>query len=690
MKFSLYEIGTLFFICILLSSCSTKKVFYVSSTGSDQNKGTKSHPFASLERAKSEIGKNAGRPITIFLREGYYSLQESFILEEMNSQNGAPLLVSAYAGEEVHIIGGQEISGFKPLNKQSEASQRIEVGFRDNILQLDLKALGIHDYGEILARGFGRDIQASGLELYFNEKPMTLSRWPNKDWANVEEVPESLGGKGFTYSGNRPANWTHTNDIWLHGYWKWDWSDSYVKVASIDTLGKVIMTDFPYSNYPYTKGKRFYAFNLLEELDEPGEWYLDRETGILYFWPPSDPEKAKMHISLLRKPIIQLSEAINVTLKNLILEYTCGAGVEIIGGSGNVVEDCILRNIGTVAVSIGKLKANIGTELYDNPLYNGNAGTGNGIEGCEIYSTGEGGILLGGGDRKTLSPGKNFAINNNIYGCSRWVRTYRAGIFMYGVGNLVAHNLIHDLPHTAVFFWGNDHLLEYNEIHHVCMETGDAGAFYIGRDWTQRGSTIRYNYFHHLRGVLGHSGFIDVMGIYLDDWASGVNIFGNVFYKAGRSIMIGGGRDNIVDNNIIIDGNPALHIDARGLGWAKYYFDGSNNTLFERLKLVNPLEPPFGTRYPELTTILEEDPVLPKGNKVMRNIQSGGRWIDLRNGVNDSIVYFQDNMINADSSFYKTDHNKIQFLEGEGLYPAGFQHIPIDLIGLIKEDRSER
>ncbi|MCD6596265.1 MAG: right-handed parallel beta-helix repeat-containing protein, partial [Bacteroidales bacterium] len=302
---------------------------------------------------------------------------------------------------------------------------------------------------------------------------------------------------------------------------------------------------------------------------------------------------------------------------------------------------------------------------------------------------GEGGIILGGGDRKTLSHGKNFAINNNLYDCSRWVRTYRAGIFMYGVGNIAVHNLIHDLPHTAIFFWGNDHLLEYNEIHHVCMETGDAGAFYIGRDWSQRGSIIRYNYFHHLHGVEGHGGFTDVMAIYLDDWASGNTIFGNIFYKAGRSIMIGGGRDNLVENNIVIDGNPAMHVDARGLGWAKYYFDGTNNTLFERLQAVNPTESPYKDKYPQLVHLLDDDPVLPKGNRFVRNISSGGRWIDLMNGVNDTLVYFQDNQINLDSSFYSFDEDDFYLKFDARMYPAGFRPIPLGRIGLKDQVNKE-
>ena len=369
-----------------------------------------------------------------------------------------------------------------------------------------------------------------------------------------------------------------------------------------------------------------------------------------------------------------------------MFEYTNGAGVEIVDGSNNKLDGCILRNIGTVAVSIGRLIPNPGGKIYKNTLYNGEAGHDNGVSNCEIYATGEGGVILRGGDRKTLTLGKNYAINNNIYDCSQWVRTYRAGIFIQGVGNIVRNNLIHDLPHTAVFFWGNDHILEYNEIHHVCMETGDAGAFYIGRDWTQRGSIIRYNYFHHLHGVEGQGGFTDVMAIYLDDWASGTTVFGNVFYKAGRTVMIGGGRDNLVENNIIIDGSPAMHVDARGLGWAKYYFDGTNNTLFERFEVVEPNKPPYSERYPQLTTLLDDDPVLPKGNRIIRNISSGGKWAELLNDKTEDLVYFEDNSIDVDRSILLDKDDMIQIKYDSKEIPSGFQQIPFGKIGLNKEN----
>jgi hypothetical protein len=88
---------------------------------------------------------------------------------------------------------------------------------------------------------------------------------------------------------------------------------------------------------------------------------------------------------------------------------------------------------------------------------------GNGVVSCDIYDTGEYGIILGGGDRKMLAPGRNYAVNNDIHHFGRWVRTYRPAVFLYGVGNRVAHNRMHDAPHTALF-WGNDRP-EFNEVY---------------------------------------------------------------------------------------------------------------------------------------------------------------------------------------------------------------------------------
>ena len=671
----------LFFTVLSLTSCSGKTEIFVSPNGNDKNSGTKDKPVATLARAV-EILKNNPKAenATVFLREGIYEIQSTVVLKDIPKN----LTITSYPKEDVRLIGGRKIEGFVQLDKNSDAYKRLDEKARENVLQIDLKKHGIKNYPDIKPRGFGRDIIPSGLSLFFNGEPMTLARWPNGTWARIKDVPKKLDGKGFVYSGDRPLRWKDNNDIWMHGYWKWDWSDNYVKIKSINTKKKEIITEPPYTRYPYTKGKRFYAFNILEELDSPGEWFLDRNSGILYFWPPSDVKAANMFVSLLTDPMLLLENTEGVTIKSLTMEYSCGAGVEVLGGTKNVVKNCTICNLGTIAISMGRITPNPGMIIYDNTLYDGNAGTQNGVSDCLIYNMGEGGVFLGGGDRKTLTPGLNYVENCKIYKVSQWVRTYRSAVFMYGVGNIVRNCEIFDLPHTAVFFWGNDQTVEYNHIYNVCIETADAGAIYNGRDWSQRGNMIRYNYIHDLRGVKITGQFNDVMGVYLDDFSTGTTIYGNIFYKAGRNILIGGGRENIVENNIFIHGEPAVHIDARGKGWASYYFKESHKILFNRLVAVNPEKPPYSERYPKLKTIPEDEPALAKYNCVERNVFCGGRWRDLKNNLNDSIVCFKNNVVKDTCDFYKIVKNNIEINFDSNIFPKGFETIPVEKIGVKK------
>jgi hypothetical protein len=250
----------------------------------------------------------------------------------------------------------------------------------------------------------------------------------------------------------------------------------------------------------------------------------------------------------------------------------------------------------------------------------------------------------------------------------------------------VSHCLIHGLPHTAVFFCGNDHILEYNEVHDVCRETGDAGAFYQGRDWTQRGSVIRYNYFHDVRGVQGQEGFTDVMSVYLDDFAGGTTVRGNVFVNGGRTVMIGGGRENIVENNLFINGRPAVHVDARGKReWAAAMFAGENSVLRTRLRAVRPDQPPYRERYPSLRHILETDLTVPGGNVIRQNISVGGIWRELQDGLTDSVVSFSDNTVEKDPGFISMKRGDYRLREDAAVFTMGFERIPTEKIGLVRD-----
>jgi len=640
--------------------------FYVSTTGSDKNSGTKEKPFATLERARDavrslkEAGPLPSGGLTIWVRGGQYVISKTFKLTSQDSgTKEAPVVYRACEGEEIRLTGGRVVSGFKPIDDPAVLS-RIQEECRDNVLQVDLKAQGITDFGNITSRGFGRPMRPAGLELFFQDRPMQLARWPNRGWARIAGVPAGKQGGKFTYDGDRPKRWVHSDDVWVHGYWTWDWAESYEKVKAIDTSKREIITHEPHGVYGYSVGKRYYALNILEELDEPGEWYLDRKTGVLYFWPPAPLDAATAHVSILEKPMVSLENVSYVTLRDLTLEITRGTAVEVIGGDHNFIAGCTLRNIGNAAVSI-------------------RGGKENGVIGCDIYQTGDGGIRLRGGDRRTLTPAGHFAVNNHIYDFSRWVRTYRPAVSVGGVGNRVAHNLIHDAPHSAILLGGNEHVIEFNHIHHVCMETSDAGAFYMGRDFTARGNIVRHNFFHHL-------GKGSVQAIYLDDCASGTTVYGNVCCKAGRGLLLGGGRDNTIENNIFVECRPAIHIDGRGLGWAKFWFDGSDCTLMDRLKAMNHTKPPYSVRYPELVTLLDDEPAVPKGNRILRNIRVGGRWLDLLNGLTDKIIKIENNLTEGDPGFVAPEKLDFRLKDNSPAFKLGFKQIPVKKIGLCKDE----
>ena len=469
----------------------------------------------------------------------------------------------------------------------------------------------------------------------------------------------------------------------------WDWADSYEKIKTINLDRHEIITELPHPPYGYARGKRFVILNAPDELNEPGEWYLDRRKGMLYFWPPDELHEGDVVVSTLAEPMAELHGASHVTLRELNFECGRGAGVVLSGGSHNRIAGCTFSNLGTFAVSIGDHFQNLTDDLYKNPVLPRDAGTDNGVVSCTILHTGEGGILLSGGDRRTLAPAGNFAINNHITDYARWVRTYRPGIFVDGVGNHVAHNYIADAPHVGILLKGNDHVIEYNEIARVCTETADAGAFYMGRDFTERGNVIRFNLIRECGGPGSFSAETnanDINAIYLDDCASGTLVYGNIVYKCGRGIMLGGGRDNSIDNNLLVDCNPAIYADARGLGWMKNFFDGTETILFDRLKLIRFDQPPYSRRYPELSRILTDDPAIPKGNRIIHNVRAGGQWLDLPDNCNEDIFLKKDNFSEGDPQLVAPDKLDFRPAQDSPVWKIGFRPIPSDKIGLQKDE----
>ena len=658
--------GRLRLVCVLLVCLSIATVgygesrtFFVSPGGSDANPGTESRPFETLEAARDAARKvERSEGVTIWLRGGVYERTEPLLLSEGDSgAPGHPVVYRAWADEEVRIVGGKVVEGWAPVTDRAILDHLVPEA-RGRVLQVDLKALGLTDYGQV---------KGGGMELFFDDRPMTLARWPNEgfvkitglvepDTVNVRGTKGSKTGK-FMYEGDRPSRWLAENDAWVHGYWFWDWSDERHKIESIDTEKRIISVAPPYHGYGYRVGQWFYGMNILAELDAPEEWYLDRETGILYFWPPRSVAQGRAVVSV-SNGLVELSRLAHVALEGLIFEACRGTAVVMSDCRQTRVAGCTLRNLGDSAVRVG-------------------GGQENRVVGCDIYGTGRGCISLRGGDRVGLTPAGHVAENNHIHHYGRWNRMYTPAISLSGVGNRAAHNLIHDAPHMAIGFSWNDHIMEFNEIHHVCLESNDAGAIYSGRDWTMRGTVVRHNYLHHIVGFQGKG----CVGVYLDDMFCGTQIYGNVFYQVTRAAFIGGGRDCTVENNIFVDCRPALHIDARAMNWAS---DHVATTMTDRLKAMPYMSELWRGRYPRLVNILADAPAAPKGNLVARNVCVGGRWDGVRKEAK-SYVTFKDNHVERDGVRLES-LPALSGLEADAATEVpGFQPIPIDTIGPYKD-----
>lgn len=654
---------------------------HVSPNGNDRQPGTAAQPFATLERARDEIralkrgGKLPPGGLTVTLHGGLYELVRTFTLTAEDSGAAAtPIIYRALPGDEVRISGGKRVTGWRAVSDPA-VRDRLDAAARVHVMQADLRASGVNDFGK-LGGGFGLR-GGPGLELFFRDEPMTLARYPNEGFIKITGVlgPTEIAwgnAKGraegdFTYDGDRPARWKDEKEAWALGYWFHDWAEQRQPIASIDAAAKRLILAGPPHHYGYRQGRWFYGFNLLCEIDRPGEWYLDRRTGILYFWPPAPIEDGQATVSVLES-LISVNGANHVTFRGLTLEAARGTAIRLENAAGNRVVGCTLRNIGSWAVSLN--------------------GADSGVIGCDIYGTGDGGIGLRGGDRQKLAPAGLSAENNHIHHWSRWNRMNRHGISLSGVGNRAAHNLLHDSPHSAIQFSGNDHVIELNEIHHVCTESNDAGAIYAGRNWTMRGTVIRHNYLHHIRGFEGRG----CIGIYLDDMYCGTTIFGNVFYDVTRAAYIGGGHDNRIENNLFVDCRPAVHVDSRGLGWMHQRPSDWVREIKERgtLSGIRFNQPPYSDRYPELTKILDGEPAAPKGSLIARNIQFGGKWDEVDKKARP-FVTFQDNLLGVDPGIVDAANGNFQLRDDSPAFELGFKRIPVEEIGLINNaDRTKR
>jgi len=652
-------------LCTLVVAHGWAKDIYVGTRGNDANDGSEEAPLATLDAAVSAALMSGGSD-TIVLLSGVYSLSEPLVLgPENHGDQPAPLRIRAMHPGKARIWGGQALDpgAFVPGGEIERLSEEA----RPHTFRLDLSAAGITDLG-VYPDQFRTAVTMP--ELFFNGERMNVARWPNEGWAEIESIIESgpapwrnhesdaLGV--FSYGGDRPARWAGVPEVWIEGYWCFDWASETIRVQSIDLENRQITLA---KKHVYGLGngnpapRRFRAVNLLEELDEAGEYFIDRTEKTLYFWPPASLEGAEIVLSLQTEPLIQVRDKEQLLVENLVVEYTAGTAISVHGGARVTIAGCTIRNAGQMGIDIS-------------------GGTDHTVDGCDIYQNGTGGIQIEGGDRKTLTASGHRVVNNHIYRVSERMRTSAYNIRVNGVGVYMAHNEINDAPHQAIGLGGNDHIFEFNNIHHVSTQSDDCGAFYMGRNPSHRGTIIRHNYWHNIGSEFAHGS----CAIYFDDGDGGQIVHGNVFYKASGgsfgAVFNHGGHDNIVTNNIFIECDQAI-------GSAPWSDDNWQKWLSEPLWQKDLLEdvditkPPYTEHYPELVGYFDYKGL--RLNRADRNVA-----VRCKNFIEGNWTVGESFVTQEDPGFVDAKAGNFLLKEDAAVFQwiPEFEPIPFDAMGL--------
>ena len=595
--------------------------FFVSTTGDDANAGTAESPFRTLERARDAIrdinqrGAMAAGGVVIVIRPGAYSVRQTFKLSaEDSGTETAPITYRAEGVGSVHITGAARFTKFSVVQDASVLA-RVPESARGLIVESDLTEAGVTEVIPFELGGFasGRGTTTHpAMELFVDGNAMTLARWPNTGFVETGEItgpqtlkswdnkPGSPEGR-FKFDDERPLRWTGEPNVWLYGYWYWNWADSYEKIERIDINNREIVLAQPWHRYGYKQGMRYYALNLLIELDAPGEWYLDRERGKVYLYPPKDLSNAVVELSTLPLPFVDLDGASHIRFEGIVWECGAADGIVIKGGDDVCFSGCTIRKM-----------AGNGIEVR--------GGRAHTILSCDIHTMGRAGIVMAGGDRKTLMRGDHLVENCHIHHLSRIDHTYTPGVWLDGVGNRIRHNLFHDIASSAMRIEGNDHLIELNEAHHVVLESDDQGAVDMFGNATYRGNKFLYNYWHHLGSDEQHgdNDRPQRAGIRLDDAICGVEIRGNIFQKCCSvpthfgGVQIHGGKENLVTKNLFVDCGATVSFSPWGEErWHKYVGSALDAPEIDKALYLE--------RYPALAQLAENhDTNMLRKNAVIR------------------------------------------------------------------------
>ncbi|QDV41125.1 hypothetical protein Enr13x_09630 [Stieleria neptunia] len=558
--------------------------WYVSTNGSDNWSGTLAEPnaqgndgpFATLQRARDairELGERPSKDLVVLVRGGTYRLTETVVFGLQDSPQGdATVTYAAYPGETPVFSSGRAIDGWKKATE-------------------DLPGLPDAAIGHVWVA----DISDQFFTLYDAEGMLPRAR-------SAGFIPLRGGSRNrLHFPEGRLKNWPNVEDVEIIVRPHHAWISNVLPLASVDENKQMASTSID-ATYAMNKlhflptVESCWVENVLEELDEPGEWVLNTKQGKVYLWPRNQsPVVAPQLTELIRiegeidKQGPQDIPARNLCFRGLTFMHgeryrltaddaglqhdwdmhdKANALVRLRGTENCVIEQCRFAHSGSGAIRV---------DLH---------GQDNRISGNQIEYLGGAGILLCGYGPGTKDVNRNnLVFNNHIHHLGR-IYLHSPGILVWQSGhNRVANNLIHDMPYCGIIVSGfmthffdrngrelcrtirhhevrdlprnptledvrpylhsRDNAIEYNEIRHVMETMGDGNGIYIRG--AGAGNVIRRNYIHHLVTPM-----LMQAAIRTDGGQRDTLIAENLIYKCmAQGIILK--LNNRAENNIVAD-----------------------------------------------------------------------------------------------------------------------------------------
>ena len=413
-------------------------------------------------------GKLTG-PATVYLLGGRYEIAEPLVfIPEDSGAESVPVVWAAYKSEKPVVSGGRRITGWKP-GENGRWTAEVS-GVREGAWKFR--------------------------QLYVNGESRIRARTPNEGFLRIAGTPDggadvnyATPAKRFVYRpGDIDPNWRNLRDIEVNVFHYW--VDVHLPIESVDSA-KNMVTFARKSARRLTddfnaEGARYFVDNVYEGLDAPGEWYLDRSTGILTYLPKpgedmrtaeavapyaprlvdvrGEPEKNRPVERITFRGIAfqhanfdyPADDAGDVQAANTVPGAVCARGMR-----NCAFENCVFRNLGTYALQLAE-------GCLDNRI------TGN-----EISGVAAGGVRVSGGTPDTsplLHTGGTVIGDNHIHHLGE-IFPSAVGVWLgHTFGNRVEHNEIDHLYYTGIsvgWNWGytrsisRDNVIEFNHIHDV-------------------------------------------------------------------------------------------------------------------------------------------------------------------------------------------------------------------------------